>query len=993
MNKSREKLLVEDYIIQKLQEKGWIYKKSEELNRESYEEPLLVKNLIEAIERINQDVKLTETDITKVINELKTKIPGSETAKKILSFLKEGVPIKLEKTKELKYIKLIDYEKFQNNEFIVSNQVKFRGRGSIKPDIVLFINGIPLALIECKDPTDPSVSWEDAYRQIKSYEKDCEGLFKYVQVGIAAEEKVRYFPIVPWLDEVKPEVWREEGKNEIDSIVEMLSPEKMLDLIKNFIFIRTEKGRITRVVARYMQYRAANRIFERVVNTLQGKENKDKGLIWHWQGSGKTLTMIFAAYKLYTEKILENPTIFFIIDRIELQEQLFEEIAALDLGIKPEKIESKEELKKALLHDEGMGKRGFIVTLIHKFSQKDLLDVQQFLEKELKGKESVLTRRNIIAFVDESHRTQYGALAAQMREILKKAFFFGFTGTPISKKGRDTFVIFAYPEDKDLYLDKYFIKESVEDGFTLPISYQAAPDMLRLNKKQLDEFLAQKEEEIPIEVKKKISKKLSRIKILMESRKRIQDIARHITNHFKENVDGKFKAMIVAVSRKACVYYKETLDNLIPPEYSEVVMTYERSDPKEILEYLEKLKKRFKKEPDDINKEIIEKFKNEEHPKILIVTDMLLTGFDAPILQVMYLDKPLKGHRLLQAIARTNRPLPEKAKKCGLIIDYVGVLKELNKALAFYSKIEMEDLNYSIKSFNEYETEFLQLVEKMKDIIGNIKVKFDDREYFHKIIFDLVLRNKEKEFVESFKELRKSYEFLGPSKIKLEYKEYFKFLTALYTLYKKMRGEEENIEELKKIYKKIVEEIYKSTEFESIVRFPEIKMDENYIEKIESNLKTTEARVFNRLTVIRHVLREKPSTPLYESLSHSVEELIKRWRNRKTKIEKVYEELKNIFKDLIIIEEKKLKLGLGDIEYSILSILEEKFKGRKDLVEKVKELSEKIKPELFSGWEFQRSVISKIEREIKLFLIRMNKLSKKERDDLSEKIIQTLKSY
>ncbi|MFH8120211.1 MAG: type I restriction endonuclease, partial [Candidatus Aenigmatarchaeota archaeon] len=180
MNKSREKLLVEDYIIQKLQEKGWIYKKSEELNRESYEEPLLVKNLIEAIERINQDVKLTETDITKVINELKTKIPGSETAKKILNFLKEGVPIKLEKTKELKYIKLIDYEKFQNNEFIVSNQVKFKGRGSIRADIVLFVNGIPLALIECKDPTDPSVSWEDAYRQIKSYEKDCEELFKYV---------------------------------------------------------------------------------------------------------------------------------------------------------------------------------------------------------------------------------------------------------------------------------------------------------------------------------------------------------------------------------------------------------------------------------------------------------------------------------------------------------------------------------------------------------------------------------------------------------------------------------------------------------------------------------------------------------------------------------------------------------------------------------------------------------------------------------------------
>lgn len=993
MKEEKEQQLIELPLIQKLQEKGWTYKDSEELNRESYEEPLLVENLIEAIKKINKDVELTETDITRVINELKIKIPGPETAKKILNYLKEGVPINLEKSKEFKYIKLIDYKNLQNNEFLVSNQVKFRGKGTVRADIVLFINGIPLILIECKDPTDPSVSWEDAYRQIKSYEKDCEELFKYVQIGIAVEEKVRYFPIVSWLDNVKPEIWREEGKNEIDSIIEMLSPSKVLDLIKNFIFIRTERGRVTRVVARYMQYRAANKIFERVVNTLEGRENKDRGLIWHWQGSGKTLTMIFAAYKLYNERILENPTIFFILDRIELQEQLFQEIAALDLGIKPEKIESKEELKKALLHDEGKGKRGFIITLIHKFTEKDLLDVQQFLEEKLKGKESVLTRRNIVVFVDESHRTQYGVLAAKMREILKKAFFFGFTGTPISKKGRDTFLVFAYPQDKDLHLDKYFIKESIEDGFTLPISYQSAPDMLRLNKKQLEEFLAQKEEEIPVEMKKKISGKLSRIKILMESKKRIENIASYIANHFKENVDGKFKAMVVAVSRKACVYYKKALDKLLPSNYSEVVMTYERSDPKEILEYKEELRKKFKKEPDEINKELIEKFKNEEYPKILIVTDMLLTGFDAPILQVMYLDKPLKGHRLLQTIARTNRPLPEKAKKCGLIIDFVGMIRELNKALAFYSKIEMEDLNYGIKSFDEYEREFLILLERMKKIIGDIEIRFDDREYFHKIIFNLVMSNKEKEFVDTFKELRRFYEFLGPLEVKIRYRDYFKFLVALYTLYRKMRGEDENIEELKRIYKKIVEDIYKTTEVESIVSFPEIKMDENYIEKIEKTFKTTEARVFNRLTVIRYVLREKPPTPVYGSISKKVEELIKKWRNRKIKIEKFYKELKTVFKELIIIDERKFKLGLNDMEYSILSILEEKFKGRKDLVEKVKEFSEKIKPELFKGWEFQKSIVSRVEKEIKLFLIRINNLSKKERDDISERIIQTIKSY
>ncbi|MFH8119951.1 MAG: HsdR family type I site-specific deoxyribonuclease [Candidatus Aenigmatarchaeota archaeon] len=996
MSKFSEKLLVEDYIIKKLQEKGWIYKKSKELNRESYEEPLLIQNLEEAIKRINKDADLTPLDVTHVLNELQGKIPGAEAAKKILNYLKEGIPIKLEKTNQLKYIRLIDYENIGNNSFIVSNQVEYKGKERIVADIVLYVNGIPLVVIECKDPTDPSVSWEDAYKQIKQYEKVVEELFKYIQFSIAAEENVRYFPSVSWLDEVETDVWREEGKTEIESIVEMLTREKLLDLLKNFIFIRTEKGKITRVIARYMQYRAANKIYERVVNTLKEIEDKKRGLIWHWQGSGKTLTMIFAAYKLYNEKLLENPTLFFILDRKELENQIFQEIAALDLGIKPERVETIENLKKILLYDEGRGKRGFIVTLVHKFSQKKLRDLKQFLETTLKGRESVLTRKNIIAFVDESHRTQYGMLAAQMKSILKNAFFFGFSGTPIAKKGRDTFLEFAYPYDKDYYLDRYFIKESIEDNFTLPIAYKPAPDKLLLKKELLRKFLAEAEEEIPEKLKGRLKRRLRDVRIFLEDKDRIKKVAEDIVDHFQKNIDGKFKAMVVTVSRKACIYYKRALDNLLP-DVSEIVMTFERDDPQEIFEYYEELRERFKnKEIDEILKEIIEKFKHEDTPKILIVTDMLLTGFDAPILQVMYLDKPLKGHRLLQAIARTNRPLKERDKKCGMIVDYIGIIKELNKALQFYSKFEMQDLDYGLKKFEDFKQDFLKLVEEMKEILGDIEVKFGDREYLYKILTRIVLNKKEKEFSEKYKELRRLFELLGPSEIKLDYYDYFKFLTAIYIIYLKTRTEYEAERELLQAwYKRIVEAIYKTTEIEAIEKsFPPIKLDEKYVEEIEKNLKITESKVFNRLTVIRYVLRDKPRTPVYESLSDRVESLIKMWIERKVQTKKVYEELKKIFKEIIFIDEKKEKLGLSDAEYSILTILEEKFKGRKDLIGSVKALYKKIEPEISPGWEFKKTIKSRIEKEIRLFLIKLSpKITKGERDEISKKIISSLEKH
>lgn len=239
------------------------------------------------------------------------------------------MPVKFEKDRVVRYIRLFDFDNPEENEFIATNQVYFKGRDIIRTDIVLYVNGIPLVNIECKDPTKISESWLNAFNQIKDYEQLAPELYKYAQIGVAAESVARYFPIVPWNRDINSYEWKEKGKDSIDSLTEMVAPARLLDLIQNYLFFRVEHGQATKVIARYMQFYAANKIVERVLNNLNEEDEKDRGLVWHWQGSGKTLTMIFAAHKLYYHGSLANPSIYFIVDRTELESQLYDEFTAL----------------------------------------------------------------------------------------------------------------------------------------------------------------------------------------------------------------------------------------------------------------------------------------------------------------------------------------------------------------------------------------------------------------------------------------------------------------------------------------------------------------------------------------------------------------------------------------------------------------------------------------------------------------------------------------
>jgi len=1043
-----EKRLVEDYIVDRLvQVKGWRLIEAVRLKRDDLGEPLLISDLIEAIKRINSDVDLTDGDINRVLSELKLAPASMEGAKIVLKYLKHGVPVKLERERTVKSIQLIDYGHLEINDFVVSRQVRFRGYGEMRADIILYLNGIPIVLIECKSPAKPYSTLQDAYDQVKRYEQTVPELFKYVQFSIIAEWNARYFPNTTDGRDTPQERWRVEGvEDEVDAVIEMLDKETLLDLIRHFIFVREWRGELTRVIARWMQYQAANRMVERVQKNLRGKDDKRNGLIWHWLGSGKTLTMIFTANKLWTLNIPENPTIFFIVDRIELEDQLRNEYEALETSLPTlERIESIRELIETLR----IGKRGAFLTLIHKFRPEEIKTLIEELEviERTKGEETILTRRNIIVFIDEGHRTQYGLLAAAMRYALKNAFFFAFTGTPIAKGRRDTYSYFAYPERGEPYLHRYFIIESQRDGHTLPIAFTSRllnkvglkysgevsreyEDFLksetfediedRLDSstyKEIIDFLVEhgalKEipEEYKQQVRDRIARKMNKIKVYMEKPERIQLIAEDIAKHYMENLDGKFKAMIVTASRLACVRYKKAVDEALrklgvpkPEEYTEIVMTYMQNDPGEIQAYQQTLKSKYgrSKETSEINKEIIAKFKEEEYPKIVIVTDMLITGFDHPQLQTIYLDKPLKGHLLLQTVARVNRPAKEK--EVGLIVDYVGVLEDYEKALAFYEGEDYTSISQSFQNMERLAEEFERLLKETEELIelnkyirGWLKTDKElrfDRETLKKLTDPLLMdEEKAEKFVSNYKRLRRLFEILGPSPEKLKYQKEYETLTIIYYTYLHRKRDFEDIERyVRKYFPKTLEIIQRSIDLGKIEElFPAVTLDEEYLKKIQEKYLDMTDRVSNMIFDIRKfIYTEKSRNPFLETIGEKVNRILREIRDRRMRTEEAYHELQQIITEINEIQRRRKELS--DRELSIILSLERAVGKSQQLIDSAKTLISELEKEglLFPGWNQKMSSIKKVELKVRALIRKIPKLKYDDRERLQREIMDKL---
>jgi type I restriction enzyme R subunit len=586
-------------------------------------------------------------------------------------------------------IRLLDFDDLENNLYIAATQFTYRaGAAERRADLVLLVNGFPLVLVEAKTPVRPAVSWVDGALQVhEDYEKFVPELFACNVFSLATEGKdLRYGAIhtpvelwSPWRPESvgspaasgpervekilatgKPGAGKtEEGLKFIQkAIPSLLRPAVLLDILANFtLFATDKKKRRLKIVCRYQQYEAANAIVQRV---LRGSPRK--GLIWHFQGSGKSLLMVFAAQKLRMQPALKNPTVLIVVDRVDLDAQISATFHASDIP-NLVKAESREELERLLRQDT----RKIIITTIFKFG-----------EVGADGSSPVLNPRdNIIALVDEAHRTQEGDLGIKMRAALPHAFLFGLTGTPINRRDRNTFWAFGAVEDARGYMSRYGFEESIRDGATLPLHFEPRLVELHIDKDAIDQAYAELTGGLSDLDREALSKAAAKMAVLVKVPERIQKICADVASHFQEKVQPNgFKGMLVTFDQESCLLYKAALDQHLRPEASDVVISVsgkEREDPRY---------KPYKRDR-DAEEKLLDRYRDPNDPlQILIVTAKLLTGFDAPILQALYLDKPMRDHTLLQAIARTNRTYGA-LKTHGLIVDYLGVFDDVAKSLEF----------------------------------------------------------------------------------------------------------------------------------------------------------------------------------------------------------------------------------------------------------------------------------------------------------------------
>ena len=558
-------------------------------------------------------------------------------------------------------VRLIDFDDLDRNQYLASTQVTFRaGNAERRADLVLYVNGLPLVLVEAKTPVRNAVSWFDGAKQIHDdYEHFVPELFTPNVFNLATEGKeLRYGAVHTPLDQWGP--WRPEetltpgGLVDISKAAQsLLRPNVILDILAYFtLFATDKKKRRLKVICRYQQYDGANKIVERV---LAGAPRK--GLIWHFQGSGKSLLMVFAAQKMRLQAALRNPTVLIIVDRVDLDTQISATFHATDIP-NLVKAESRAELETLLRQDT----RKIIITTIFKFGEAG----------------GVLNEReNIVALVDEAHRTQEGDLGMKMRAALPNAFLFGLTGTPINRRDRNTFYAFGAEEDPRGYMSRYGFEESIRDGATLPLHFEPRLVELHIDKDAIDAAYADLTGGLSDLDRETLSKAAAKMAVLVKVPDRIEKICADIASHFKLKVHPNgFKAMVVTFDQESCLLYKAQLDRYLPPEASDIVISVSGKERED---------KRYRplKRDRDTEEKLLDRFRDPNDPlQILVVTAKLLTGFDAPILQAMYLDKPMRDHTLLQAITRTNRTYGSM-KTHGLIVDYLGIFDDVAKSLEF----------------------------------------------------------------------------------------------------------------------------------------------------------------------------------------------------------------------------------------------------------------------------------------------------------------------
>jgi type I restriction enzyme R subunit len=742
---------------------GWHFVDPKDLPRQS-QDALVEPYLRDALIRLNPDIAANPGRVDDVLYRLRAIVMSARSDGLVKANEEFGAWMLGERSMpfgangEHVTIRLIDFDDTEQNSFVVTQQFTFRaGKTEKRADLVLLVNGLPLVLIEAKTPVRSSQSWLDAALQVHDdYEKNIPELFVPNVFSVGTEGKEYRYGSVrmpvdlwgPWRTDVDgPQSMGEVEK----AVTDMLRPSMVLDLLANFTAFATQKGKQRiKIIARYQQVEGVNKIVERVV---AGQVRK--GLIWHFQGSGKSLLMLFAARKLRLHPALKNPTVLVVVDRIDLDSQIAGTFYAADMA-NLVRTDSRKELADLLSKDT----RKVVITTIHKFGEAD----------------GVLNDRdNVIVMVDEAHRTQEGGLGRKMREALPNAFLFGLTGTPINRSDRNTFYAFGAEIDENGYMSRYGLNDSIRDGATKELHFEPRLVDLHIDQQAIEAAYAELTDGLTDEDKDKLGRAAAKMSILVKAPERIRAICGDIAKHYQEKVaPNGFGAQVVTFDRESCRLYKLELDKLLPPEASDIVMSVNSGEDQYVAYRRDR----------DAEEKLLDRFRDPKDPlKIIIVTSKLLTGFDAPILQTMYLDKPLRDHTLLQAICRTNRPYGEQ-KTHGLIVDYLGIFDDVAQALKFDEKGVQKAVSNIAELINALPTALQKCLAYFAGVDRSL-TGYEGLIAAQECIPNNDLRDA---FAADFSVLARIWEALSPDPVLTQYETDFRWLAQVYESLKPSSG-------------------------------------------------------------------------------------------------------------------------------------------------------------------------------------------------------------
>jgi type I restriction enzyme R subunit len=934
--------------------------------RDSYSDVLLLRRLRASLIRINPT--LPEEAIDKAIHELiHIAEPTLEkTNRKFHFMLRDGVRVEVSKggEKVWEIVKLFDFNDVTNNDWLAVNQftVVETGKEPRRPDVVVFVNGIPLAIIELKIR-----SLIEAYNKIQNYKNDIPIIFYYNEIILLATEREARIgtfttpreKFTPW-QTVKGQV----QKGVKTAIIGIFNKETFLELLRDFIVYEIAP-KFSKIVAWDYQYDA---IKEAIGRTLRAYASEDKriGVVFHSQGAGKSLEMVFYVMKLLRLHELENPTVLILTDRNDLDDQIYEKFCAVDRehGVFPTQAETVEHLKELLKNPAG----GVIFSTVQKF------------KAENKRFPLLSERKNIVIIADEAHRSHYNFIsgyARYIREALPNALYAGFTATPIELGDRSTTQVFGE------HIHIFDLSEATKAGIVVPVYYEnrwAKIGLDNYSKEILDEEFEEVTEAEEVEIKEKLKEKWSRLEAVLSSESVLKKLAEDIVRHFEERermMEGK--AIIACASRRICVELYKQIVKLRPEWHSDddnkgfikVLMTGSTDDPPEWQPHIRNKKRR---------KELKDRFANPQSlPKIMIVRDMLLTGFDCPCLHTLYIYKPMKGHTLLQAVERVNRTY--KDKPAGLIVDYIGIGEALAIAIKQYTKETQKDLSRSLPSEEEVVKLVYKKYEEISKLLEGINYtnwqKLNKEELMNllnaaqdKISVDDKTKRK---FIKTFIEIKKAYSLFPTNPEIFKLRDDIIFFEAVKNRIVILFPRVIPSLEVESAIKKLVSKTVVLEDIKHLLDVGKIDiLNEEFLKYVEE-LKFPNLRIeiLRKLLAEKITVRVKCNPLRFSSFKERLEKTIRAYHARAISSAQVMEELIKIAKELRESEIEREKLGLTEEEiafYDALALGKEYILSNEQLKNLAKELVTIIKKNLSIDWTKHESIKAKVRATVKRVL-------------------------